>query len=64
MRTLGLIGLALLVVLHQDFWLWGRDTVVLGLPIGLSYHVLICLLAALVFFVLTRSVTDDEGGVS
>ena len=44
----GLLFLALgaLYALHQDLWLWDDPTLWLGLPAGLTYHVLYCLAAA------------------
>ena len=35
--------LAALAVLHQDAWLWRDPRLVLGLPVGLAYHVAFCL---------------------
>ena len=48
MRRLGVVLLAVLVVLHQDFWWWHRiDPLVFGfIPIGLMWHVGISLGAA------------------
>lgn len=41
----------LLAVLHQDFWFWDDATLVLGfLPVGLAYHALYSVLAALAWF--------------
>lgn len=38
--------LALLVVLHHDWWFWSDGRLVFGfLPIGLGYHILISLAA-------------------
>ena len=38
-HTLALIVLLVLVVLHQDFWLWDDARLVMGfLPSGLAYH--------------------------
>lgn len=35
-----------LAILHQDFWLWDNQSLLLGfLPIGLGYHMLFSLLA-------------------
>ena len=47
MRLL-VIGLViLLLILHQDFWLWDDTSVVLGfLPVGLAYHAAFCLATA------------------
>lgn len=43
MRGLGLLALVLLFVLHQDFWQWSDGSIVLGLPVGLTYHIGICI---------------------
>ena len=48
-------GAALLYILHQDSWLWGSATLVLGvIPIGLLYHVLFCVAASCLMLALTR----------
>ena len=40
----------LLFVLHQDFWYWDDRTLVFGfLPIGLAYHILFSIAAAVVW---------------
>ena len=45
----------LLVVLHQDNWLWNNDRLVLGfLPIGLCYHACISIAAGIVWFLATK----------
>ncbi len=52
----GLLFLALgvLYALHQDLWLWNDPRQVLGLPVGLTYHVLYCLAATLLMALLVR----------
>lgn len=40
--------LVTLFLLHQDVWLWRDGRLVLGLPVGLAYHVGYCLAVALV----------------
>ena len=40
--------LVALFLLHQDVWLWRDGRLVLGLPVGLAYHVAYCLATALV----------------
>ena len=43
--------IVVLVVLHQDNWLWDDTTLVFGfMPIGLFYHACISLAAAFVWF--------------
>jgi hypothetical protein len=43
--------LILLAILHQDFWWWDdSETLVFGfLPVGLAYHALVSLVAALLW---------------
>ena len=45
----------MLLILHQDVWNWNDATMVLGLPVGLTYHVGLCVLAAVVFFSLCKA---------
>ncbi len=47
-------ALVLLYLLHNDLWLWHDGSLVLGLPIGLTYHVLYCLSAAGLMALLVR----------
>ena len=40
----------ILAVLHQDFWNWDNASLVFGfLPVGLAYHALFSVLAAIVW---------------
>ena len=39
--------LVALFALHQDVWFWRDARVVLGVPIGLAYHVAFCVAATL-----------------
>ncbi len=54
-RLLLLVVVALLLVLHQDFWFWrtARALVFGFLPVGLAYHAAYCLAAALLVWLLT-----------
>ena len=45
-------ALGLLYLLHNDLWLWDDPRLVLGLPVGLAYHVLFCVAAAVVLALL------------
>lgn len=43
--------LIVLVILHQDFWLWDNPTLVFGfLPTGLAYHAVYSLATAGVLY--------------
>ncbi len=45
LRTTLYAALLLLFVLHNDLWQWTDSSRLLGLPIGLTYHVAYCLAA-------------------
>lgn len=47
-------ALGTLFVLHNDFWLWNDSSIFLGLPVGLSYHFVFCLLVSFVMWLLAR----------
>ena len=60
MKALTLAGLVMLLILHQDIWNWNDATIVFGLPVGLTYHVGLCLAAAVVFFGLCKAFLPDD----
>lgn len=45
-RRAAFAALAALFLAHNDIWLWADPRFVLGLPIGLLYHVVYCVAAA------------------
>lgn len=58
-------ALVLLLALHQDFWLWNDSGMLLGLPVGLTYHVVYCLVVAALMALLVRYAWPthlDSGG--
>ena len=48
----GALGAAF--VLRHDLWLWNSSSTLLGLPVGLTYHVLFCLVVSLLMALLVR----------
>ena len=54
LRRLALAGLPVLYILHNDFWLWDDPRIVIGLPVGLLYHVLFCVAATGVMLLLVN----------
>jgi len=56
MTQLLLVVVAVLYVLHQDFWFWreARPLVFGFLPIGLAYHALYCVAVTALMGILTR----------
>lgn len=59
------LGVSLLFALHNDFWLWNDSRLLLGLPIGLLYHLAYTVIVALAMAVLVKlawpPLLDDEG---
>ncbi len=60
-------GLGLLFLLHNDFWNWTDSSRVLGLPVGLFYHLAFCAVATVLFFLLVRhawprGLGEERGG--
>ncbi|MEM9291181.1 MAG: hypothetical protein AAGD01_05845 [Acidobacteriota bacterium] len=64
MKSVLLVCLALLFVVHNDLWWWTDSSRWFGLPVGLAFHLLICFAAALVFWGLTRYLPYDPQDVA
>jgi hypothetical protein len=54
MRPLLYGAFVLLLVLHNDLWLWEDGRIVLGLPIGLAYHIAYAVAASALMALLVR----------
>ncbi len=68
-RRLLYLAIAVMYVLHNDIWLWDDARIVLGLPIGLLYHVGFCaaavgLMVLLVNYAWPAEYDDDEEAAS
>ncbi|MFQ5650303.1 MAG: DUF3311 domain-containing protein [bacterium] len=50
----GVASFVLLFLLRIDFWLWDDARLVLGLPIGLFYHIVYCFIVSGVMVFLSR----------
>jgi hypothetical protein len=48
------IALILLFILHNDLWFWSDTRLIFGVPIGLLYHIVFCIVATLLMTALTR----------
>ena len=59
-RKLLYLALVVLYLLHNDLWLWHDPRLVLGLPVGLLYHVCFCLVAALLMALLVTFAWPDH----
>ncbi len=55
------LALVLLALLHQDFWFWDDPSLVLGfLPIGLAYHLVYCVVTALVWYLALKYAWPED----
>ena len=54
-RRLAYAALPVLYLLRNDFWFWDDASRFLGLPVGLSYHVLFCAAVVLTMWWLVRA---------
>ena len=67
LHSSGIVLLVAAFVLHTDLWWWNDATPVLGLPIGMFFHVALCFASSAIFALLIRtgplaeSDADTEG---
>ena len=54
------IGLVVLFLLHNDFWLWDNPKRVIGLPIGLLYHIGYCIAAAILMMLIINHALPSQ----
>lgn len=54
MRWILYFAMVVLYVLHNDLWFWNNAQMVLGLPIGLTYHIFYCVVASGMMFLLIK----------
>lgn len=50
--------LVLLFLLHNDFWFWKTPQLVLGMPVGLLYHIGYCITATLLMAAFVKARGD------
>lgn len=60
LRRLLYLALLAAFVLHNDIWWWEDRDLVLGMPIGLTYHIALCFAAALIMALLVRHAWPSE----
>ena len=56
-----LLALLALAAAFENYWLWPDDSLVFGLPVNLAYHLVLCLVAALVLGAVVRWGWPDGG---
>lgn len=52
--------LLLLYALHTDVWYWNDESIVMGLPIGITYHVLWTLLVSVAYWLVVQCAWPAE----
>jgi hypothetical protein len=53
-RRLLYLALFVLYLLHNDLWLWNDASLVMGIPIGLFYHIMFAIAASIMMILLVR----------
>lgn len=61
-QIVGLTAIGALLLARHDLWWWHDPALVAGLPIGLVWHVGICLAAMPVLDLLARSCGTGDAG--
>jgi hypothetical protein len=46
--------LVVMFLLHNDFWLWSDGRIVVGLPVGLLYHIVYAVVTSVLMFLIVR----------
>ena len=41
-------------ILHNDLWFWNNPTIIMGIPVGLFYHLIYCFIASILLFLLIK----------
>ena len=59
-RLWPLMLLVLLAAAFKSPWLWGEDSLLLGIPVNLAYHLGLCLAATLLLAVVARWGWPDD----
>ena len=48
------LALIAMYLLHKDVWFWGNPASVIGLPVGLVYHIAFCVAMAVLMALLVK----------
>ena len=48
------LALIALYLLHKDYWFWQNPTLVIGLPVGLAYHIAFCVVVTVLMALLVK----------
>lgn len=48
------LAIIALYLLHNDFWLWDQPTLMLGIPVGLLYHIGFCIVTSILMMMLVK----------
>jgi len=54
-----LLLMLLLLVLHQNYWMWADTSLIAGIPVNLAYHLLLCLLTPVLMYFVVRRATGS-----
>jgi len=46
--------IVIVYLLHNDLWFWNNPTIIMGIPVGLFYHLIYCFTASILLFLLIK----------
>ncbi len=52
--------IVLLFLLHNDFWFWETPQLILGLPVGLLYHIGFCIAVTVLMAIFVKGGEEWE----
>ena len=52
--------IVLLFLLHNDFWFWETPQLILGLPVGLLYHIGFCIAVTVLMAIFVKGGEERE----
>lgn len=60
LRRILYAALIVFFFLHNDLWYWDNPRLIFGLPVGLLYHIVYCMVAALLMYLLVTHAWPKE----
>ena len=48
------VAWVIIYLMHNDIWFWDNPSLVMGIPIGLFYHIAYCFVASILLFLLIK----------
>lgn len=49
-----------LIIAYSNVWMWNSDSLVMGVPVNLLYHVVLCLITTVAIPIVLRGVWPED----